>query len=79
MNWKNIDLNSNWETAQNMLDPYNTDTLLLEVACNLPVINPETVKAQALLSLKSKYDTAVEILLANLDNITAHALKERSK
>lgn len=79
MNWNNIDLNSPSESGANMLDPYNFDTLLLEVHCNLPVINRDTVKAQAMESIRSKYNTAIEILNSNLDNITAYAQKERAK
>ena len=78
MNWNNIDLNSTWETAQNMLDPYSTDTLLLEISCNLKEITPETVRAQAMESIKSKYKTAIEILESNLQNITDAALKYRA-
>lgn len=79
INWANIDLKSNYQCSLNLLDPYNFDTLLLEVHCNLPVINRETVKAQAMESIKAKYQTAIEILNDNLDNITAFAQKERAK
>lgn len=78
MNWKNVNLNSCYERSQAILDPYTFDTLLLEVACNLPEINRETVKAQAMISIKSKYESAIEILNNNLDNLTKEALKERA-
>ena len=39
----------------------------------------ETVKAQAMQSICEKYNTAVEILNANLSNITAKAIEERNK
>lgn len=78
MNWNNIDLNSPYELDQDILDGYDCKTLLLEVACNIKDINRETVKAQAIESIKIKYKTALEILEANLDNLTAHALKERA-
>lgn len=78
MNWNNIDLNSPYERSQNILDGYDSETLLLEIECNLPVINKATVKAQALASIKTKYETAISILNANLDNITNEALKTRS-
>lgn len=78
MNWNNIDLKSPYERQQDILDGYDCETLLLEVACNLKEINRDTVKAQAMLSIKQKYQTAIEILNANLDNLTAEALKERS-
>ena len=79
MNWKNVNLNSPCESSQNLLDDYNFDTLLLEVHCNLPVITKETVKAQAMESLKVKYNTAVQILNDNLGNITKFAQKERNR
>lgn len=77
MNWNSIDLNSPFERSQNILDGYSSETLLLEIECNLPIINKETVKAQALKELRNKYETAISILYANLDNITDAALKAR--
>lgn len=74
MNWNNIDLNSPYESSQDILDGYDFNTLLLEVECNCKEITPETVRAQAMESIKIKYKTAIEILEANLQNITAHAL-----
>jgi len=79
MNWNKIDLNSPYERSQNLLDGFDFDTLLLEVHCNLKVITKQTVKQQAIESIKSKYQTALDILNANLDNITAYAQKERAK
>jgi hypothetical protein len=79
MNWKNVNLESPHESSQDLLDGYDFNTLLLEIHCNLKEITPETVKAQAMESIKSKYQTAVEILNDNLDNITAYAQKERAK
>lgn len=78
MDWNNIDLNSNWEANQNFLDSYDLASLLLEVACNCPEINADTVRKQAMYELDLKYKTAVEILEANLNNIVAHAQKQRA-
>lgn len=78
MNWQKVNLNDPYESNQNLLDPYDFDTLLLEIECNLPLINTETVKKQAILSIKNKYQTALDILNDNLDNITKHALKTRA-
>lgn len=78
MNWKNVNLNSPYESSQDMLDGYDFDTLLLEVSCNLTEITPETVRKQALESIKGKYQTALEILEDNLQNITNAALKYRA-
>lgn len=79
MNWNKINLESPYELQQDILDGYDCETLLLEVNCNLRVINKDTVRAQALESLKCKYNTALEILEANLSNLVAQALKERAK
>lgn len=79
IDWNNIDLNSGYERDLNLIDPYDFDTLLLEVYSNIPVekINRETVRQQAMESIKSKYRVAVEILESNLDNLVKYALKEK--
>lgn len=78
MNWNNIDLTNQYEREQDILDAYSTDTLLLEVACNVKDINRETVKAQFLEVLNAKIASALEILDNNLDNIVNQAIKERN-
>lgn len=78
MDWNNINLDSPSESSQDILDGYDCDTILLEVECNCREINKETVKAQAMLSIKARYETAIEILNANLDNLTAKALEYRN-
>lgn len=78
MNWNNINLNSPYELSQNILDGYDCKTLLLEVSCNLREITPETVREQAMLSIKTKYETAIEILNANLNNLVKEAKKEKA-
>ena len=78
MNWKNVDLTRPAESSANLLDPYNFDTLLLEVSCNCPVITPETVRKQALYELNLKHEVALQILEDNLQNITDAALKCRA-
>jgi len=78
MNWNNIDLNSPYERNQDILDGYDCETLLLEVACNCPEINRETVRKQAMYEIELKRKTAIEILNANLDNLVKQAIKERA-
>ena len=78
MNWNNIDLNSNYEKSLPILDSYDSETLLLEIACNVSDINRETVKAQVMESLQRNFDTAVTILNSNLDNYVNQAIKERN-
>lgn len=77
MNWKNIDLSSSYERSLHILDSYDSDTLLLEVSCNVKDLTKETIRAQAIETLKLKFDSAVEILDANLDNYLIEALRER--
>jgi hypothetical protein len=79
MNRNNINLNSPYESSQEILDGYSFDTILLEIDCNLPVINPETVKAQFEFELQKRLRSAREVFAANLDNIVNHAIKERNK
>lgn len=78
MNWNNIDLNSPYERSQNILDSYDSDTLLLEVSCNIKDITKEAIREQALLTIKAKFDIAVEILEANLCNYLKEAQKYRN-
>lgn len=78
MNWNNIDLKSPYEASRPIMDEYTSETLLLEVSCNLREINRETVRAQAIESLKAKYNEALRILEDNLDNYVQHALKYRN-
>jgi len=78
MNWKNIDLNSPYERDQNILDSYDSDTLLLEIEHNCPEINRDTVRKQALYEINLKAKVAKEILEANLDNYVKEALKYRN-
>lgn len=78
MNWNNINLQSPYELDQPILDSYSCADLLLEVACNLKEITRQTVREQALKEINLKHKTAIEILDANLDNLTAAALKERA-
>lgn len=78
MNWKNIDLNSPYESSQNILDGYDFDTLLLEISCNIKDINEATIKEQFELSLKQKVESAREIFKDNQANILNAALKYRN-
>ena len=78
INWNNINLKSPYQSNLNILDDYNFDTLLLEISCNVKDINEATVKAQAMESIKAKYNEAIEILNANLKNITNEALQYRN-
>jgi hypothetical protein len=78
MDWKNVNLESSYERAQNILDPYNFETLLLEINCNLRDINKETVRAEAMAQIRAKFEQAIHILDENLENITQKAIEERN-
>ena len=79
MGWTNINLESGYEKAQNLMDGYTFEQLLLEVYCNIREENltPEEIKKHALNVLKAKHSEAIEILNDNLINITNHAKNER--
>lgn len=77
MNWKNVDLESAYELDQNILDPYSFKILLLEVNCNLPEINEQTITQQFEETLRSKVISARAIFNYNLKNIVKHAKKEK--
>jgi hypothetical protein len=79
MDWNNVDLTSGHERDQNILDGYSFDTLLLEVHCNLKVIDEQTVRMQFETSLNSNIESAWEIFNNNLKNITLQAKKERNQ
>ena len=78
MDFLNINLNNDHERNTDILDGYNLDTLFLEISCNLPEINEETVKKQFYESLNSKIQSAKDIFNANLQNIVKYAQEERA-
>jgi hypothetical protein len=74
MDWNNVDLKSDYERNQPILDEYTFETLLLEISCNLREINAKTVTEQFENELKIKVDSAREIFKANLNNILKDAI-----
>lgn len=78
MNWKNIDLNSPYESSQNILDPISFDKLLLEISCNLPEINEATINKQFENSLNSAIESAREVFANNKANILKASLEYRN-
>jgi len=81
MDWDNIDLNSNYEKDQPVLDPYTVNMLLLEIHCNMRTenITKENVMAHIDYVLNSFNHSAKEIFFSNLDNIVEYAKKERDE
>jgi hypothetical protein len=78
MDWNNINLKDNYERNQNIIDPLSFDTLLLEISCNVREINKENVLKQFETDLKSRIESAREIMLSNLDNIVKDAQEYRN-
>lgn len=79
IDWHNVDFDSPSESSRNLIENLTFDTLLLEINCNLPEINAETVAAQFEADLQSRIEEARSIFAANLENIVAHARKERDE
>ena len=77
MNYLNINLKSQYEKDQNILEGLSTETLLLEISTNLEEINEKTVTAQFEEDLKTAVKSAREIFKANLKNIVAYAIEDR--
>ena len=75
--WNNIDLEL--ESHLNLIEAYSFDDLLLEVNCNLEIINRDTVTAQFKESLQSSIIEAKEVFQANLDAIVSKAIKTREE
>tara|TARA_R100000278_G_scaffold116625_1_gene96105 strand:- start:188 stop:430 length:243 start_codon:yes stop_codon:yes gene_type:complete len=79
MDWKNVNLESNYEKSKNLLENYTFEDLLLEIYCNFKEEEIEHISIfeYAKSVFKMKYNEAIEILNLNLNNITNHAKKER--
>lgn len=77
MDWNNVNLKSDFERNQNIIDPLSFDTLLLEISCNVKEINEETILAQFETDLEARIASAREIVKANLKNILADAKEYR--
>ena len=78
MNWKNVNLELQYERDQYILDPLSFEILLLEISCNLQVINKETILQQFETTLQSKISSAREVMNNNLDNILKDARNYRN-
>ena len=76
MDWNNVDLNSH-EIDSYLIDPLTFETLLLEINCNIPNINPATVAAQFEEDLQSRIEEARSVFKYNLKNIVKKAKQDR--
>lgn len=79
IDWNNIDLNDSFEADKNLIENLTFSALVLEINCNLPVINAATVRKQFQEDLSSRIQEAREIFEANLENIVRHAQAERNQ
>jgi len=77
MNWKDVNMNSDYEKEQNIVDPYNFNALLLEIQCNIKKehITKEAIINQFNESLRNNLDSAKEVMESNIDNIIKEAKK----
>jgi hypothetical protein len=75
--WNNINLENGVERNLNIVEHQSFDTFLLEISCNLSIINEQTVSTLFAELLESKIKCANEVFKANLDNIVKQAIKEQ--
>lgn len=76
--WTNINLNSICDRDLHLIEPLTFEMLLLEIECNLPEINEETVTAQFEEDLYTKVNDARFVFNANLTNIVKYAQEQRN-
>lgn len=81
MNWENINLLDSYERGQNILDPLNFDTFLLEISHNIKTcdLTEDNIKKEFEERLKMRIAEAKDIFNDNLTNITKQAIKERNQ
>jgi len=81
IDWANINLDSPYERDQNILDPYDFDTLLLEIGCNIrdEDLTASNIEKHAQEVLRAKYQEALSIVGNNIQNIRDKAIEERKE
>ena len=79
MDYNNINLKSEYERGQSIIDALSFDALLLEVSCNIRTenLNKEGIMKQFNESLQSRINSAKDIMSANIDNLLTDALEYR--
>lgn len=76
--WSNINFKDEGNHELQLIDGLSFRALFLEINCNIPDINAETVRAQFELDLQNRITEARGIFRDNLQNIVRHAQKERA-
>jgi len=71
--WNDIDLNSGYQQDLNIIDPLSFKDLLMEINCNLPMIDEKSVRQQFEMDLQNRIQSAREVFNANLYNIINYA------
>ena len=81
MNWKNIDLHSNYERNLNLLENYTFETFLLEIYTNIRTedLNETELKKHFEKEIQNKVREAKEIFESNLTNLLNYAKNEREE
>jgi hypothetical protein len=81
IDWTNIKLKDEYQRNLDLLDPYSFETLLLELHCNIPneKLTKEEIQKHAKSVLLEKYQTAIEILNDNIDNIFKYEQEQRKE
>jgi len=81
MNWTNVNLSDSYERDQNILEPLNFDTFLLEISTNIKTcdLTEANIKKEFEERLKMRISEAKDIFKDNLANITKQAIKERNQ
>ena len=79
MDWGNIDLKSEYEKDQPILDSYSTNQLLLEIYTNIRTenITESSIRDHFKNVLNNNIISAEEIFELNIKNIVKYAKKER--
>ena len=79
INWENIDMSSPIERSINIIEPLTFETLLLEVACNLPHINKVQITKQFSEDMSRRIEEAWEVFRVNLDGLEKAAKEKQAK
>lgn len=81
MNWKKINLKSNYERNLNLLENYTFETFLLEIYTNIRTedLNALELKKHFEKEIQNKVTEAKEIFESNLINLLNYAKKEREE
>ena len=77
--YSNIDLNSDYQQDLNIINPLSFADLLLEINCNIPKINEQTVRRQFEEDLRHTIASAREVFEVNLSTIVKYANNYRKE